>query len=266
MTHSIKCPRCGKEVDLSFRFCPQCAQPVFIDLARNDLTGDMFLDVLNSVYNLIITRDAQQRDVYYHPLSRILINKRYEFEYEDSTRIHAFAFPTGVAFPDRMRVIAGFFRSRASNAVTGYAIRVAEELIVKKKTIALSLKEVENAINSFLKEFAEADIVKIICAHMSDKTQQTRIMFVLYIQADNKHMNYFLDEPMLQRWFDIILQRNIELTLQMDRDAFSKVTTRNSDIESFITRNKDMIFEGVLNDIVFGYCVKLSESLFPILP
>jgi hypothetical protein len=264
MINTIKCVQCGKEVDLSCRFCPQCGQRVYIDLSKKNLTGEMFLDVLNFVYNLIITPDIQDRDAYYHPVSRMLINKRYELEYEDSTRIHLFAFPPGLGFSARMWAMAGFFRPRASNAVTGYAIRVAEELIVKKKTTPLSPKEVENAINSFLSEFAGEDIVKVIYTHMSNKTEEKRILFVFYIQTDNKHMNYFLDEPMLQRWFDTILQRNTELTLEMCRDAFSKVAKTNSDIESFITCNKDMISRGVLDDMVFGYCVRLSESLFPI--
>lgn len=264
MTDSTKCVRCGKKVDLSFRFCPQCGQPVFIDLSRKDLTGDIFLDVLNSVYNLIITPDIQERDTYYHPVSRMLINKRYELEYEDSKRNLFFAFPPGVGLQARMWTTAGFIRPRASNAVTGYAIRVTEELIVKKKTTPLSVKEVENGINSFLSEFGGEHIVKSISTSMSNKSEEKRIFFIFYIQTDNKHMNYFLDERMLQRWFDIILQRNTELTLEMFRDAYSKVTQKNSDIESFITRNKPGISEEVLNDIVFGYCVKLSESLFPI--
>lgn len=58
------CDQCGKSSDLSARFCFRCGHPLFIDLSRNDLTGEMFLDVLNSLYNLIITTDTPGRDVY----------------------------------------------------------------------------------------------------------------------------------------------------------------------------------------------------------
>ena len=143
----------------------------------------------------------------------------------------------------------------ASNAVSGYALRVTEELILKKKTTPLSAKEVENGINSILSEFGEEHVVKNISTHMSNKTGEKRILFTFYLQADNKYMNYFLDKPMLERWFAIILQNNAETTLERYRDAFSKLAT---------TPKKDMVIDLVLNDIVFGYCVRLSESLFPI--
>jgi hypothetical protein len=40
-------------------------------------------------------------------------------------------------------------------------------------------------------------------------------------------------------------------------------TTAFSAIGSHATPKKDEIAEEVLNDMVFGYCVRLSESLFP---
>jgi len=62
---------------------------------------------------------------------------------------------------------------------------------------------------------------------------------------------------MFQRWFHIILESNTEATLQRYRDAFSISG-------SHATPKVDEIAEEVLNDMVFGYCVKLSETLFPI--
>ena len=80
---------------------------------------------------------------------------------------------------------------------------------------------------------------------------------MFFLQADNKHMNYFLDEPLLHRWFDTIIQTNAEATLQRYRDAFSVIGSQ-------ATPKSDDIAEEVLNDMVFGYCTKLSESLFPV--
>ena len=167
-------------------------------------------------------------------------------------------FFAGNKAPARMDAISMRIKSRSSNTVTGYAVRATEELIVKNKTRPLSVKEIENAINSFKSAHNDEYLVKDIAIYMSDKAEERRILFIFYIQDDNKHMNYFLDEPMLQRWFDIILESNTEATLQRYRDAFSMANG------SHVTPKEDEITEEVLNDMVFGYCVRLGESLFPI--
>lgn len=199
MTPSMACVRCGRTANLSMRFCPQCGNPLFIDLSRKDLTGDMFPDVLSSVYNLIITEDNQERDAYFHPVSRSLIHKRYELEHKceikDSSGILSPRRYSGSAEAINFRI-----NSRSSNALTGYATRVTEEMIVKKRTPPLSASEVEKGIISFKRQYGGEHIVKNISANMSDYSEERRILFIFYIQDDNKHMDYFLDEPMLQRW------------------------------------------------------------------
>jgi hypothetical protein len=254
---SMKCARCGKIADLSVRFCPQCGHPFFVDLSRKDLTGDMFLDVLNSLYNLIVTPGIPDREVYFHAVSRRLINRRYELEYNLELRTGVFASFPGSNSAARTEAINMRINSRSSNTLTGYAIRGAEEIIAGNRTSPLSFKEIENGINSFRDAYADEYLVKDIALHMSNEAQARRILFVFFLQDDNKHMNYFLDEPLLQRWFGTIIQTNTEATLQRYRNAFSVIDSHPT------PRSKDIADE-VLNDMVFGYCVKLSESLFPI--
>jgi hypothetical protein len=260
MDTSMTCVQCGKTVDVSVRFCSQCGHPFFIDLSRKDLVGDMFLEVLNSVYNLIITADIQERDTYFHPVSRRLINRRYELEYKlevEAFKRDLFGFFTENKFSTRMEAIITRIKSRSSNAVTGFAVRATEELIFKSKTLPLSVKEIEKGINTFKSVYNDEYLVKDIAIHMSDIAEERRILFVFYIQDNNKHMKYFLDELTLQRWFGIILESNTKATLQRYRDALS-----NIDLQA--TPKEDEIAEEVINDMVFGYCVRLSESLFPI--
>ena len=92
---------------------------------------------------------------------------------------------------------------------------------------------------------------------MTDDYKQQRILFIFYLQDDNKHMNYALDEAMLGRYFDIILETNVERTIERHRHGLSVAHLDR-------TPKANEIAEEVLNDIVFGYCLKLSESLFPI--
>jgi len=70
-------------------------------------------------------------------------------------------------------------------------------------------------------------------------------------------MNYFLDENILQHWFGYILETNIKLFKERNQKSFALQSNSNQ-------INESLISEEVLNDMVFGYCVKLSESLYPI--
>jgi len=243
-------------VDLSVRFCPQCGHPLFVDLSRNDLTPDMFLDVLTSVYSLITTQH-RQRDIYFHPVSCRLIEKRHELEHgEEFQSLMVGGFGT-TGFPGFLEAIGMRISARYSNWVTGYAVRTSEELIAKTKSLPLAWKAIQEGIALVRTQHKDEYIIRHIALNMSDAAEQERILFILYLQDDNKHMSYFLDETMLAKNFDIVLRTNMEATFQRYRDSFSITQGR-------ITVGKDEIAEEALNDMVFGYCVRLSESLFPI--
>lgn len=260
MIQSRSCSECKTTVDLSARFCPQCGNLLFIDLTQKDLTGEMFLEVLNSLYNLIITVGAPNRDVYLHPVSRKLMNNRFELEHNSELKALGRGIFTSSAnsISARQEAINTRITSRSTNAMTGYAVRASEELITKLRSLPLSLDEIQKRINSFKKTYHDEYIVKDIALHMPDgEAQVNRILFVFYLQDDNKHMNYFLDEPLLQRWFCTIIESNTEMVLQKYRESFSNIGTN-------VIPKTDDIAEEVLNDMVFGYCVRLCESLFPV--
>lgn len=255
----INCIQCDNKMDLSFRYCPLCGNQNFIDLSRNDFNEDMFLDILNSLYNLIITPNIQGRDIYFFPVSRRIINKRYELEYNAEVK-ESMAFYSSifkVQLEKRIEAINLRINSRSSNAITGYAIRTTEELISKRKIEPLSIEEIKDRITSFQIENKEEFIVKYIATHMSEKNDEKRILYIFYLQDDNRHMNYFLTESMLEKYFNTILETNINMTIEKHREALSLIASNANPKEKLIA-------EEVLNDIVFGYCVKLSESLYPL--
>jgi len=93
-----KCSKCGEKVDLLFRFCPHCGNALYIDLSeidvsKNECNDKLFIDILNSVYNLIINPTNKERDLYFNPVSRNLISKRFELEYETGKRISIISSP-----------------------------------------------------------------------------------------------------------------------------------------------------------------------------
>jgi hypothetical protein len=160
-------------------------------------------------------------------------------------------------FPGRLEAIGMRIQARSSNAVTGYAVRECEELIVRRKLPPLPMKTIQEGIAFVGTQYKDEYVVKRIARDMPGDADRQRIMFIFYLQDHNKHMNYFLDESMIGKYFDMILQPNVELTLQKHRDALSAAGVRR-------TLKEVEIAEEVLNDVVFGYCVRLSESLFPI--
>lgn len=257
---SNACTRCGKAVaDLSVRFCPDCGQPLFVDLSRSDLRPDDFLDVLNSLYNLIIIIGHKQRDAHFHPVSRRLMNARFELEHREEFGALMFG-SLGVGetrFPGRLEAIGMRVSARSSNAVTGYAVRACEELIVRRKLPPLPIKTIQEGIDFVGTQYKDEYIVKRIAKDMPSDADRQRIMFIFYLQDDNRHVNYFLDESMIEKHFGTVLGQNVELTLQKHREAISVAGIRR-------TFKEDELAEEVLSDIVFGYCLKLSESLFPI--
>ena len=259
MNISISCKRCGKSSGLYARFCSLCGNPLFVSLSINNLHDDMFLDVLNSLYNLITTNDAPDRDRYFHTVSRNLINQRFKqdhrLEMEAASR-KLFSLSSNRTIKE-MEVINMRIASRSSNTLTGYATRGVEELITKRKTPSLSREEIEEGINLFLRLYEAEYPVVDIANHMSDENIRERILFTFFLQDENKHMKYFLNESLLKEWFETILDTNIGSTLERYKQSAHNLGTHGN-------FKDDEIAEEVLNDMVFGYCIKLSESLFPV--
>jgi L-rhamnose mutarotase len=256
----MKCSNCTKEVEFSFRFCPYCGNELYInlseiDLSKKELNDNSFISILNSVYNLIINSKNKDVDLYFHPISRKLISKRFEIEYETEKKISIISSPENIK--NHNYVLNERLNSCLFNSITGYSIRITEELISERKTIPLSLQEIENGINSIEKNYSDEYLIKNITSGITNESIKRRLLFISFIQDDNKHMNYFLEESVLQNWFEHILDANIKLFIERNNKSFARMPNTN-DI------NEKLISEEVLNDIVFGYCVKLSESLYPI--
>jgi hypothetical protein len=76
------CKKCGDEIPLASRFCPRCGNSMFFDLSREDISDDHFLEVMNSIYSLVITEGIANREKYYNRISRLIIDKRFELEYK----------------------------------------------------------------------------------------------------------------------------------------------------------------------------------------
>lgn len=124
------------------------------------------------IFPVFVISDIRERDAYFHPISRTLIHRRYELEHElevEDLKRDLFGVFTVNKFTVRMEAINMRINLRSSNTVTGYAVRATEELIAKKKTLPLSLEEIEKGINLFKKLHSEEYVVHVENFHYCSK-------------------------------------------------------------------------------------------------
>jgi hypothetical protein len=66
---SVKCKSCGASVDCLFRFCPACGGRIHIPLERTNAKPEMFIDLMNSLYSLLVDKNNASRTKYLPALS-----------------------------------------------------------------------------------------------------------------------------------------------------------------------------------------------------
>jgi len=253
MNKLIDCPKCSKLTEYSSKFCPQCGTEIYFDLekidkSKKEYNDKSFLLILTAIYNLTFNPNNPDKDLYSNPESRQLIVNRYELEYKTVEKVAIISTPNKIEKENNSLQIR--FNLCVFNARTGYSIRVAEELVSKNMTMPLKISEIKDSITMIEKIYAEEYLIKNVIMKVSNPLIRERLLFIAFLQDENKHMNYFLEEPILARIWDSIVDTNIELFKEQIRKK--------------MILNDESVMEEVINDLTFGYCVRLSESLFPI--
>ena len=77
-----------------------------------------------------------------------------------------------------------------------------------------------------------------------------RLILAEALSHYNKFLEFTLfDKEIVEKWYNMILQQDVERFTQMRQKDFSF--------------NQNNLIEEVSEDIVFGYCLKLTENLMP---
>lgn len=147
--------------------------------------------------------------------------------------------------------------------MTGYTYRSIEEIIVKKKSDKLSESDKISLMTSL---FAEAgDDLKRSCYKVLDSRNDldNRVLFCLSLRWDNRHMKYQLAEDNYQnKWCSLILSQNVLTSLKHHENIF-KLLLPGANVKIMVNKKRSAIEDGVQQDFLFGYIVKLAESLNP---
>ena len=127
----------------------------------------------------------------------------------------------------------------------------------------LSKAEKRQLMSSLFKE-AERDL-KDSCYKVLDPSNfvDNRVVFCLSVRWKNGQLKYLLADDLYQReWFFNILSQNIATSMKYYEKIF-KILVPGTDVTAIVDRKREVIEENVEQDLIFGYIVKLCESLSP---
>jgi len=181
-------------------------------------------------------------------------------EFEDEFRAISMTYITKGGLPD---AVMDLYPMSLTNSLSGYVYRSIEEFVTHKKSAELPESERQYLKKSMYKE-AEADL-KNSCYKVlrEDNELDSRVLFCLALKWNNRHLKFLLaDDEQHGKWFSKVLPQNVERTIQCNEKAF-KALKPNTDITALLGRKHGAIRDGVEQDFMFGYIVKLSESLYP---
>jgi hypothetical protein len=255
-----KCDKCGKAVDYSFRYCPTCGGQLYVSLDTPNAKPEMFIDLFNSLYNLLADKNNDSRSKYLPNLSENIIARRCKLEYEDDYQ--DMIRNLGMKFVPPNAATDMYYLS-LTNTLAGYTYRSIEELIVKRKSEMLSEAEKRHFMSSLLKD-AEHDLENS-CYKVLDTSNfvDNRVLFCLSVRWKNGQLKYLLADDIYQReWFFNILSQNIAKSMKYHEKIF-KLLMPGADVTAIVERKREAIEDGTEQDFLFGYIVKLSESLSP---
>jgi len=256
-----KCQKCGKVLDILFRFCPACGEPVYVSLDVPHAKPEYFFDLMNPLYNLLADRDNPRRREYLPALSEeVIVRKcRIDFEAELSDiRTHVFL---PVSLPDTVEEL---YHMSLSDALSGYAYRSIEEFVVQNRSQRLSHSDKRDLLSS-LRQEAEGDLATEGYGDLNlDDTIDSRVLLCLSIRWDNRHLRYLLaDERSHEKWWSTIYSDAIDRSVTITRGVYSAIYNSETLAERFLSENQENVADNVQQDISFGYIVKLCESLDP---
>lgn len=255
-----KCKKCGHWMDYSFRYCPSCSAPAYTSLEPENATPDSFPDLFNSLYNLLADRSNSKRSQYLPSSSEQVITRRCKIEFDDEyggmvrNLVAKFIPPTAAE---------NLYHLYLTNTLTGYTYRSIEEIISKRKSPPLSESDKEYFMRSL---FSEAgDDLKQSGYKVLDPGDHldNRVLFCLAIRWGNRHLKFQLvDDKFQDKWGETILSQNISLGMEHHESIF-RLLFPGADAKSMAAKKHSEIADGTQQDFLFGYIVKLAESLVP---
>jgi hypothetical protein len=265
MDDSLQCGNCGIWVHCFLRNCPECGAPVFLALDRANAKPEHFFDLMTSLYNLVADKENPGRARYLPGISERVIQRRCEIEFQDEAHVFGFGHHDDEDWPEEIRDI---FAMALTNTLIGYIYRYIEEFICRTKDGKCGeLTEVEReSLVSVLMSDESGYNESCFRVLNSENEIDWRVLFCLALRINKNYVRYLLaEEDQEDEWFSSILEQSIEKTTYYYGMAF-RALWPDKDLRQFLARRHNIIRKNVEKDFLFGYVVRLSESLHPLRP
>lgn len=260
MEESLQCGKCGIWVHCFLRNCPACGEPIFLALDRTNARPENFFDLLTSLYNLVANKENPRRARYLPGVSEKVIQRRCEIEFRDEARVFGFGNSDNDDWPEEVRDI---FAMALSNALIGYTYRYVEEFIMGGKCAELAAAEKTALVSALMT--GEAGF-RESCFRVLDPENEIdgRVLFCLALKINENYLRYMLaGEEQQNERFRNVLEQSIEKTIYFYGMAF-RALWPDKDLRQFLSGREGIIRKNVEKDFLFGYVVRLSESLNPL--
>jgi hypothetical protein len=250
--------------DLSSRFCPRCGTPLYASLTRTDASPDSFIPLLNSLYNLLATRRDEpahpDRRKYLPEFSENVMIRRCRLEHEETARQMFQSFHFQLAAADRLKDL---YSLALSNALAGYTYRSVEEMICKRTNARLSEEKKQWLVDSMYEQCGEELAASEYRVLDRNDPVDGRLTFCLALRWDNRHIGFMLaDEAIQAHWWDSVVAGSMELNESRAEQVY-RAAFRSRE-RGLSERDRAIVQENLVQDLLHGYVVKLAESLDPI--
>ena len=260
MKEIVACKKCGKDVDVGNRFCERCGTPLHVILESPTIQNVQFIDIFNSVFNLLANKTNLGRKKYYPQTSEDLLFARTRREYDDAYKHYSFQRTTLGLDPFDFD-LQTLFTVSSTTTLAGYSTRTTEELKTGNRSNRMPAEEADSMLVRFLNE-GKAELGEEFGYSESDlATPSSRWeTFCVALRWKDKFLDYaLLGRDELVAFMTSIIGQSATQTLAVMREAF--VTIYNSKkMEKLATRERAEI--EATKDFLFGYCLKLSESIY----
>jgi len=264
MTESVTCRKCGYASELTSRYCKKCGNPLFIVLNSHNLKNEKFIDVFNSVYNLLCDKTNLEKQKYSSPLTDKVIWQRIKSIYKNHA-INASLTRVGLGLNPFVFDFNPLYQRSASNILSGYSLRLTEELYTDKKSNSLEATEIESIIRKYMVEGKESLGEQFLYREEDiEDPCVKRIVFSEAIMMYQKYAEFFLlDKDEIEDRLNEIISQAIELTMELQESVLTKFYNSHEVAKKLITTKKEGYADEVIGDVSFGYGLRLSEQLMP---
>jgi hypothetical protein len=166
--------------------------------------------------------------------------------------------------PGAEQILTDLYTLSLSTALAGYVYRSVEEMICKGTNDPLSESEKSGYLCSMYQEYGTTLANSEYRVLKPNDVVDDRLLFCLALRWDNRHLKYLLAGAEIQReWWATMLSQNIELAEKRVEQVYRAVELIGPS-RGLSHQTKEMVRDGVVQDLLHGYIVKLVESLIPI--